>query len=50
LIVKRQPGADTEGDASSPPDLNRCWHETWFHWKSSPKIFLYCTLLSGYRC
>ena len=28
-----------------PPDLQRCWHDTWFHWKSSPKIFLYCTLL-----
>jgi len=27
-----------------PPDLNRCWHDTWFHWKSSTKIFLYCTL------
>jgi len=29
-----------------PPDLERCWHDTWFHWKSSPKIFLYCTLLN----
>jgi len=19
----------------SPPDLKRCWHDTWFHWKSS---------------
>jgi len=28
------------------PDLKRCWHYTWFHWKSSPKIFLYCTLLN----
>jgi len=42
--------ADTEGrrghrggagDASPPPDLKRCWHGTWFHWKSSPKYF--CT-------
>jgi len=26
-----------------PPttDLKRCWHDTWFHWKSSPKYF--CT-------
>jgi len=26
-----------------PPDLKRCWHGTWFHWKSSPKYF--CTAL-----
>jgi len=25
-----------------PPDLNRCWNDTWFHWKSSPKYF--CTV------
>jgi len=29
-----------------PPDPKRCWHDTWFHWESSPKIFLYCTLLN----
>jgi len=34
------------GDASPPPDLKRCSHDTWFHWKSSPKIFLYCILLA----
>jgi len=30
-----------------PPDLNRCWHDTWFHWNSSAKVFLYCTLLNS---
>jgi len=28
-------------DASPPPDLKRCWHDTWFHSTSSPKYF--CT-------
>ena len=32
-----------------PPHLKRVLHETWFHWKSSPKIFLYCTLLNRQR-
>jgi len=42
-------GANTGGDAGDacpPPDLKRCWYDTWFHWNSSPKIFLYCTLLN----
>jgi len=34
----RTQGGDA-GDESPPPDLKRCWHDTWFHWKSSPK---YC--------
>jgi len=29
-----------------PPDLQRWWHDTWFHWISSAKIFLCCTLLN----
>jgi len=32
------------GGCIPPPELERCWHDTWFHWKSSPKIFSYCTL------
>jgi len=39
------PGADTGGDAGDappPPDRNRCWNATWFHWKSSQKYF--CTV------
>jgi len=40
-----RPGADKRGDAgdaSALPDLNGCWNDTWFHWKSSPKYF--CTV------
>jgi len=29
-----------------PKKMLRCWHDTLFHWKSSPKIFLCCTLLA----
>jgi len=29
------------GGCITPLDLKRCWHNTWFHWKSSPKCF--CT-------
>jgi len=39
-----QSGADTRGmQGMHPPqpDLKWCWHDTWFHWKSSPKYF--CT-------
>ena len=37
------------GDASPQPDLKRCWHDTWFHWKSSPKICLYSALLKSLK-
>ena len=33
--------ARTQGGCIPPPDLKRCWHDTWFHWKSSTKYF--CT-------
>ena len=36
--------AQTQGGCRGcipPPDLKRCWHDTWFHWKSSLKYF--CT-------
>ena len=35
------------GDASPPPDLKRCWHDPWFHWKSSPKYFCTAHYLIG---
>jgi len=38
-------GADT-GGMHPPTRPKECWHDTWFHWKSSPKIFLYGTLLA----
>jgi len=43
LVQARTQGGGCR-ECTPPPDLKRCWHDTWFHWKSSPKIFLYCTL------
>ena len=47
--VTRRGHRGDAGDASPPPDLKMHWHDTWFYWKSSPKIFLYCTLLNRER-
>jgi len=41
-------GAETGGmqGMHPPQDPTRCWHDTWFHWKSSPKRFSYCSLFN----
>jgi len=39
IMIEESIQARTQGGCIPPPGLKRCWHDTWFHWKSSPKYF-----------